>query len=176
MFQASRNVSPGANVPVSALAVLSLYNALMVEIERRRNAIGLPMERVSELAGTADRSYAKMLNPETVSGRRANWETLQLVIDVLYCNGFELRLVPSRERKEVAPGTVRKIMQEAVEFDRQTLRDRLSEIGMRGGLARISKMTPEQRSRSAKKAAKARWKRARAQQREMVDAAPGSQP
>jgi hypothetical protein len=35
----------------------------------------------------------------------------------------------------------------------------LSSIGKRGGKARISRLTPEERSELARKAARARWKR-----------------
>ena len=138
---------------------------MVVEMERRRRAIGLSMEAVSELAGTADRSYAKLITPESESGRLARWETLQLVLDVLFCDGFELRLVPSKERRDLAPGTRRKIIDEAVDFDRKTLRERMSEVGVLGGQARSQRLSPERRSEVARMGARARWARVREAQK-----------
>jgi hypothetical protein len=46
-----------------------------------------------------------------------------------------------------------------------TLSEHLSQLGKKGGKARAKKMTPEERSDSARKAVEARW----AKTRELVD-------
>jgi hypothetical protein len=143
--------------------VVPLYNAIVCELERRRRAAGIPMERMSELAGTADRSYAKLLSPESASGRIGNWRTLQMVVDVLFCEGFELRIVPSSEPRIDSPGTRRRIIEEASSWDRKTPRELSIENGRAGGKARLVKMTAEQRREVSMKAARVRWARRRAQ-------------
>lgn len=78
--------------PQRVIAVPPIYRAIMLEIERRRLAVGISMDRMSELMGAAERSYAKMLYPDTPSGRMAQWNTLQSALDVLFCDGYDLRL------------------------------------------------------------------------------------
>jgi hypothetical protein len=41
------------------------------------------MEQMSEQMGTAERSYAKIIKPDTPSGRMAEWSTIKLALDVL---------------------------------------------------------------------------------------------
>jgi hypothetical protein len=50
----------------------SFYYKLLLEIEERRQALGVSMQRLSEMAGLPDRAYSKMLYPETKSGRLAH--------------------------------------------------------------------------------------------------------
>src|SRR6266496_1729811 len=50
---------------IYAPRVESFYYQLLLEIERRRQALGVSMERLSEMAGLPDRSYSKMLYPES---------------------------------------------------------------------------------------------------------------
>jgi hypothetical protein len=75
-----------------------IYHALMSAVEQERRKQGLSMDLMSEIAGTAERSYAKSLHPDSLSGRLSKWETLQLYCDVLFPNGFEIS-VHSREEK-----------------------------------------------------------------------------
>ena len=73
----------------------ALYRMLMMELERRRLALGWPMWKLDDKAGTQDGYYAKCLYPDTPSGRQARWETLQLLIDALWPEGFQLALQSS---------------------------------------------------------------------------------
>ena len=157
-------------------AVPPIYRAILLELERRRLAVGISMDRMSELMGTAERSYAKMLYPETSSGRMARWETLQSAIDVLFCDGYELRIkayrpelgmVSSNPGVLTTEGTKRKIKAEAASWDRRIRREVLTDLGRQGGLARAASLPKLKREEIARlggiassKARKARQLRA----------------
>lgn len=79
-------------------AATPVYRAIVLELERRRIALGMSMERLSEVAGLADRAYAKMVHPEGRGGRVAQWLTLQRVVDVLFADGFDLAIKGERGR------------------------------------------------------------------------------
>ena len=81
------------------MAVTPLYRSIMIEVERRRLDLGLPQEKFGEWAGIADRSYAKYLHADAPSGRQATWETLQVICDALFPDGFKITI-------EAAPGAV----------------------------------------------------------------------
>jgi hypothetical protein len=152
-----------------ASPVPPLYRAMVLELERRRLAVGISMERMSELMGTAERSYAKMMHPETSSGRMVQWPTMQAVVDVLYCDGMLVRLMPMRAGSthewnavQSTEGTRRLIKAEAARWDAKMRREAMAAICREGGKARAAKMTAKQRSDSARHAAKARWAKVRA--------------
>jgi hypothetical protein len=71
----------------------------MGEIDRRRRELGLPQERFSEWAGLPERYFSKAIHPDTPSGRQAQWQTLQVMVDALFPCGFTVRI-------EAAPGEV----------------------------------------------------------------------
>jgi hypothetical protein len=133
-----------------------IYCAIVLEIERRRQACGISMDEMSELMGTAERAYAKMLYPETSSGRVARWETVQKAVDVLFCDGFRLHLERSPGPALTTEGTRRKILASAAFFNRATARQVMAERGRKGGIARAAAMSPEERRESARKAGLAR--------------------
>jgi hypothetical protein len=136
----------------------SFYQSIVAELERRRRAVGIPMERMSDLAGTADRSYAKLLAPESASGRIGNWKTLQLVLDVLFPDGVEVRLTPLRPGAEpMNSGTRKAIIEAAVSFDATTLPDHMRNLQMLSCKARLESTPPTRRKAIASKAARARW-------------------
>jgi hypothetical protein len=142
---------------------------MVLELERRRLAVGISMERMSELMGTAERSYAKLLYPETSSGRMAQWPTMQSAVDVLYCDGLIVRLVPVLGRLSTeavgvrtTEGTRRLIKAEAARWDAKMQRQVLSDFGRRGGVARAASLSAARRKAIARKAAKARWAKVRA--------------
>jgi hypothetical protein len=79
---------------IYAPRVESFYYQLLLEIERRRQALGVSMDRLSEMAGLPDRSYSKMLYPETKTGRLARWSTIQIVCHALWPDGFDITIPP----------------------------------------------------------------------------------
>jgi hypothetical protein len=135
-----------------------IYLAIMVEVERRRMQVGISMDRISELAGNAERSYAKALYPDTSSGRCATWPTLQRIFDVLYCEGFELRLAPRSGTALSTEGAQQRIRAEAAHWTAPAMRQRMAELGRLSGVARQSKVPPSRRKEIATRAARARWR------------------
>lgn len=134
-----------------------IYLATVLEVERQRLARGIPMEQMSELAGTAERSYAKLLYPDTVSGRRATWDTLQLYVGTLWPDGFELRIKETTCGMLTALGTKQKILAEAAHWDGKRTSEIMAERGRKGNAARQASLTPQQRSRISRQAAESRW-------------------
>ena len=139
------------------MATVAIYRAIMLEVERRRLAVGISMEQMSELTGAAERSYAKMLYADTASGRVAQWQTLQAVVDVLFHDGFELQMKPTSNGMLTTAGTKRKIMAEAATWNRSIRREMMAELGRRGHVAFMAKVPAWKRSQNARKAARARW-------------------
>jgi hypothetical protein len=74
--------------------VTPIYRAIMLEVERRRHAVGFPMEKFSEYAGLPERYYPKALHADTPSGRQAQWGTLQIIIEALFPHGFDVTITP----------------------------------------------------------------------------------
>ncbi len=140
----------------------ALYNAIVLELERRRLHVGISMERMSDLAGSAERSYAKILYPDTVSGRVARWETLQAYMQVLFCEGFVLRIEPTTTGMLTAEGTKRRILQEAATWDRSSRRRLMRDLAKLAVEARQRKLSPERRSEMARHAACEKWRKIRA--------------
>jgi hypothetical protein len=49
---------------------------------------------VDEKSGVQDGYYAKCVYAETPSGRNANWQTLQWIVDALFPDGSGVRFTP----------------------------------------------------------------------------------
>lgn len=157
--------------PKRVTAVPPIYRAILLELERRRLAVGISMDRMSELMGSAERSYAKMLYPETPSGRMARWETLQSAVDVLFCDGYELRIKPTRPMPTVigiaqgvltTEGTKRKIKAEAATWNRQIRREVMDELSQKATQGR-KRIPPWKRRQMARHAARVRWRKVKAE-------------
>lgn len=142
------------------MAVTPIYRRIMLEVEARRLALGLPMEKFSDWAGIAERSYPKYLHADTPSGRQASWEVLQVILNALYPGGFEIVIKPKpgavisehdmkaellKLRARANPKTHRELMSEyarKAKFEnRQRARMRLSKrqrkkIARMGGIER----------------------------------------
>src|SRR5688572_18418407 len=71
-----------------------VYRALMLGCEERRVALKLPMEKFSEFAGLSERYYSKALYADQPSGRQASWQTMQIIFDALWPDGFEIIVKP----------------------------------------------------------------------------------
>ena len=139
----------------------AIYNAVMLEIERLRQAMGVSMDLMSDLMGSAERSYAKMLYPDTSSGRQARWETVQRALDVVCPNGFSVRIVRANTGTLTPSGTKRLIQKSAKFYDRKTyleeMRERARAGGLKGAATLNGKTSDRTKSRNGRKAARARW-------------------
>jgi hypothetical protein len=137
---------------------VAVYRALLLECERRRQQLGVSMERFSEFAGIPDRSYGKCLYPDSSAGRQATWETVQRIVDGLFPDGFDLIMKPRK-----GPGLDKYSVKFAARFgaafhDRKHIREHMSELGKRGAAGYKSKVSKSRRSALARRAAMARWR------------------
>jgi hypothetical protein len=138
-----------------------LYRLVMLELERRRRQLGISMERICEIAGTADRSFSKALYPEAANGRVAQWITLQIYADVLWPDGLDIEIRPRNGPKLTAMSMKYQIAHIAANHDRLAQRNLMRELSQKAAVARVSKIPERKRIAIARKAAKARWRKPR---------------
>lgn len=150
------------------MAVTSIYRALMLEVEARRVALGIPQEKFSEWAGLPDRYFPKALHADTPSGRQASWESLQRIIDALFPHGFDV-IVRAKPGQVISATDMKaRILAIRERENPETHREIMARRGHAGHAAHVANTTPEQRARWARKAAKSRWKRQRAIARQVA--------
>jgi hypothetical protein len=136
---------------------MPIYRAIMAEIERRRIELGVPMWKLDSASGIQDGYYPKMLYPDTPSGKRANWPTLQNVVDVLYPGGFVVQIKPSPCAMDAGQQRV-SIKFSGARYDHEARKDWFKDVASKGGVGRKNKLTPERRAKIARRAAKKRWR------------------
>jgi hypothetical protein len=150
-----------------------LYRMLMMELERRRVALGWPMWKLDDKAGTQDGYYAKMLYPDTPTGRQARWETVQLVVDALFPEGIrQVTLEPENDALLTAPSIDKGRDTGALMVRHWRHSKHFRELGAKGGRAYAEKVSPHRRSAIARRGAQARWKRWRVEQATAKQRAP----
>jgi hypothetical protein len=132
-----------------------VYRSFWLEIERRRQQLAISQDRLSEIAGIADRSFSKYLLPETPTGRAARWETMQIVMDALYPSGFDIVVRPRNGPELDVLSYKFKIRAAAAQHDRRLRREFMAELGAKGGRARAQKLSPEHRREIARRAGQA---------------------
>ena len=142
-----------------ALPVTAIYRAIVIEVERRRLSVGISMEKMSELMGSAERSYSKMIYADTPSGRIAQWQTLQNAIDVLFADGFRLTIDVHKGEPLTSAGARRLIQAEAARWDAASSRRHMAKLGTLSGRSRQDTECSERRRQQCAAAARARWGR-----------------
>ena len=146
-------------------AATPIYRALMVAIETRRQELGLPMWKVDDAAGTPDGYFPKALWPDTPSGRQANWDTVQTLIETLWPDGFTLTVKEKNGASMPASKQRVAVRFAGARFDAEKRADWMTELSKKGaskgGHARADKLSKRRRHRIARKAAKARWRKPR---------------
>ena len=128
----------------------------MLEIERRRLELGWPNWKVDERSGCQDGYFAKLLWSDAKSGRSAGWEVLQWIMEALGPGGFDLEI-----RWRSAPVLCAQRMKQSVHAAAAFAKPGLQRKHMRSIASksrRTSHLSPEKRSRIARKAARARWR------------------
>lgn len=151
----------------------SIYRAIMFEVERRRLDLGWSMWQVDDAAGINDGHYAKMLYPDTPSGRQAKWPTLQLVIEAMFKGGFRVTIEPESDAIRSAPRMDRGRSTNALVIRHWRHTKHFKDLGAKGGKARAAKHSANQMSTWAKRAVRARWKRRKEEQRKATVGAGG---
>jgi general stress protein YciG len=167
--------SPSDSESQRTAPITAICFAIVGEFERRRLALGSPpQDKLSEFAGVPDRAYAKwIISPHTSSGRQPSWPSLQRIADVLYPDGFQLRITARQGPALNALSHKFSLRYDKIFADARTRREQLAEwgrqgglrhdpqwmvkIGRRGGRARVRRQSKEKRSEVARLAARARW-------------------
>jgi hypothetical protein len=148
--------------------VTSFYRQVMVEIEARRVALGLPQEKFGEWAGLPERYYAKALMADAPSGRQASWPMMQVMIDGLFPAGVDVILKPRPGRVIRADDLKAELLKLRERANPKTHREIMAEIGSKGGTARRKKISAKRARQISRKAAKARWRKYRETQKHVA--------
>jgi len=94
--------------PPRHIGVTPLYRAICRALQQRIIEVNVTLEECDDLAGVQDGYTAKMLNPDTFSGRQG-WQTIQWLVDALYPGGVKVMLLPgSQEDQQIIHRRVRK--------------------------------------------------------------------
>jgi len=72
--------------PPSPRISTNAQDQVLAALRQRIHALGLTMQEVDEKSGLADGYVSKLLNPNT-SGRRAKWQTIELLLNTLWPEG-----------------------------------------------------------------------------------------
>ena len=141
-----------------------IYRAIMLEVERRRIALGLPMDKFSEYAGLPERYYSKALHADVPCGRQAQWSTLQVMVAALFPNGFDVIIKPVSGPVISADNLKAKLLRLQATKDPKSQRELMRELGIvggkRSGESRRRKADLRYRRRQrARIAARIRWRR-----------------
>ena len=86
--------------------VSETYRAFAAQLQDRIRRLGLPMWRCDDLSGLQDGYTAKLLHPDTPSGRQATWATLDLLMGALFPDGYSIVIKPhdgSKARRLASP-------------------------------------------------------------------------
>lgn len=138
-----------------------LCRLVMLEVERWRVALGVPMDRFSEYAGIAERGFSKYLHADTPSGRWPQWATVQTMLDALMPGGFDVTIRP-RAGVMTADNLKGKLLQLKAQSNPKTQRALMCELGKKGG-KRSGETRRQQAAERAKRkaaashAARMRW-------------------
>ncbi|QIB35803.1 hypothetical protein [Ancylobacter pratisalsi] len=76
-------------------SVSDTYRALVAQIHARIRRLGLPMWQCDDLSGLQDGYTAKLLHPDTPSGRQSRWETLDLLMAAIFPDGYTIIIKPN---------------------------------------------------------------------------------
>lgn len=110
-------------------SVTPLYRALVGEMHARIRRLGVTMWQCDDLSGLQDGYTAKLLHPDTPSGRQARWETLQLLVDALYPDGYTVIIKPQDGAKAAA-----RLQPESNPVIEKRVRAVMQAMGRKGGL------------------------------------------
>lgn len=135
----------------------AIYSAVMLEIERRRQQVGVGMEKFSEFAGVPERYYSKALHADEPSGRQAQWPTVQRIVEALFPHGFDL-IIKAKPGPLFEPINLKaKLLGLRAMTDKLSQREYMTNLSVQAAAARKKKIPAHRRKQIAKKAAKARW-------------------
>jgi hypothetical protein len=146
---------PTFRTPKIVERAVPVYRALLLECERRRQELNLPMWELDEISGVQSGHYAKCLHVDRPSGRQAQWKTLHLIVTALFPAGFDLQLKHKPGGILTAENLWLRVKFAASDHDRLGRRALMSELGKRGAAARMKKLGKRERKTIAKRASRA---------------------
>lgn len=135
-----------------------IYHAIIAQVHARIRRLGIPMWKCDDLSGLQDGYSAKLLHPDTPSGRQARWETLQLLLDAVYPEGFVLTIKPRGKGENKA------LAKERNNVSDQRIRAVLMALGRQGGIKSgqvRAALSQERRAALTEAARKVRWQHKR---------------
>lgn len=139
-----------------------IYRAVVLELERRRRSLGLPLEKFGEYAGLPDRYVSKAVHSDTPSGRQAQWSTLEIWVDSLFPAGYDLIIKAKPGQVISADNLKAKLLRLTAINDPKTQREVMAELGRLGGKrsgeSRLRKVPRWKRKLIARRAARQRWR------------------
>jgi hypothetical protein len=137
----------------------AVYRALMLAIEARRLELGIAMATVDDMAGLQDGYYAKMIYPDTPSGRCAQWATVDLVIQALFGTDYAVRFDGGYGDMPATASIDKGASHKYLEYRHWRHSRHFQNLAKLGAAKRNENLTPYQRVVLARKAAKARWRK-----------------
>jgi hypothetical protein len=140
---------------------VEFYRAIMMCCEGRRLEQGLSMAEVDRISGVQEGHYAKLIYPDTPSGRQGRYETVQLIIEALFGTGFLMQITPSdaeNGRLRTALRIDKGIAANALQIRHWRHKRHFRTLGAAGGKARNQNLTEAERSALARKLNRKRWR------------------
>ncbi|MFK8251777.1 hypothetical protein [Ancylobacter terrae] len=119
---------PAARPSARHTPATALYLAITAQIHQRIRRLGITMARCDDLSGLQDGYVAKLLHPDTKTGRQANWATLQLLVDAVFPDGYDIIIRPRDGRK------AEKLVPETNPTVDARTRSVMAAMGRKGGL------------------------------------------
>lgn len=136
-------IADAAPAAPTRAGVTGFYRAVVEQLHTRIRRLGIPMWRCDDLSGLQDGYTAKLLHPDTPSGRQARWETLQLLVDAIFPDGYEIIIRPKDGTKAA------KLQPASNPVVDARVRSVMSMMGRKGGLksweVRRAKLTAAER-------------------------------
>jgi hypothetical protein len=139
-----------------------LYHEIISRARARIQTLGWPMWRVDEEAGLQAGYTAKMLHPDTASGRIGQWDVLEKLMSALYPHGYDVVILAH-------PQPLERFSAKPVKVHRQMLAGQAVEPikkvqlyafnGRKGGKRSLITMTKDERVKRARKAGRIRWRK-----------------
>lgn len=152
------------------LAIGSNYDDLIRFLRERAVSLGMTDEMIAEIGGFSSGYVGKLLGAKRVKSLAglsfdlmfgALGVKFAILEDEVATAKIKNRIVPSVKSQRDLSGAKAPRMRVSSEIAKQILSDLGRKSGPLGHERRMQSTTPEQRSRYARKAAKARWKRTR---------------
>src|SRR5262249_46872894 len=136
-------------------AVSPFYQAVARALEWRIVELGLTMHQVDDASGLQDGHCAKLLHPDTPTGRQASWPSLDLLVGALSRAGYEVLILQKEPSQRLVSASRhasygKQISTAASIVLRRNLRHQIAtEFARYGGFARAKRLSPEERRESA---------------------------